>query len=345
MPEGFYNSPLLHVNFLTVIRTQLKKKIILFLLIVASLTSAFLLMKLQVDQTKTMTDLAQADSIIFATFDEFNIHEDQISIETISVDSNFSRKIYNVKVPSNFAESHWHYSIQKKLTEFGIRTPGTVNLRTPSLDIHLYTYDTIFRTIHIQQDTTRYQRYYTAHLFIEFDQIPGQKLIQEVVRLGEPVPIILPLSLILDMDTPKSHIYTSYPRIAYQLFDPFHADGTWGNVDRIAQKLDQLKSIDRTAKLFVFNEILGHLGARDAEKINRTSVQFYDVDTTIQIDADDGRAQFNRELRMAVESAKSGDIPLIIVEGTADALQWLHRYLPEYRKKGLLITNPPLTVL
>lgn len=332
---------------MTVIRTQLKKKIILFLLIVASLASALLLINHQPRQDHKLTSLAQADSIILATLNEFNVYEDQVSIQTVKADTGFYRTVYNIKVPRNFAASHWHYTIHKKLDDYQIQTPGRVNLKEKKLNIHLLLHDTIFRTLRFEKDTTRYQRYFTAHLFLKFDRIPDPALIQEVVRLGEPIPIILPVSPILDMKTPISHIYNVYPRVAYQLGKQQNStdDVNWKNVNELAQKLDQLKSIDRTAKVFIYKDQLTELGADGSHKISRTGVQIYNVDRTIKLDADDGRAQFSRQLRLAVESAREGDAPLLIVEANGVTLNWLHEFLPEYRKKGLLITNPPLLAL
>jgi len=293
-----------------------------------------------------LSDLVQADSIILATLNEFNVYEDQVSVQAIDLDSGFSRKVYNIKVPRNFAASHWHYSIHKKLYRYQIQTPGKVHLKESRLNIHLLTHNTIFRTLRFEKDTTRYQRYFTANLFLKFDLVPTRGLLQEVVRLGEPVPIILPISPILDMDSPHSHIYSSYPRVAYQLFEPqISEDKIWNNVEELAQKLKQLKSFDQTAKVFIYKDQLAELGPDASRKLNRTGVQFYDVDKTIEIDADDGRAQFSRQLGLAVESAREGDAPVIVVEANNNTLNWLHEFLPEYRKKGFLITSPPLLAL
>jgi len=320
---------------------QHKKKIILILLALSSLTSLVLLIFLEPVSRKNLENTGQIDSIIVNQFTQFNIFENQIDIHSIDIDSSFSRLLYKVDVPYKFSESLWHYQLKQKLTDFDIRTPAAVSLQKQKTTIHLLANNTVFRTIEFQEDTSAALQRLPVHMFIKFSKIPDKKIIEEIMRLGEPMPLAIPIQPILDFNNDYEYIYKMYPRIAYHWANNSQTNlNPWHDTAILMQKFKQLHNLDRNAQILAYRDVVATLSPDTRKKIAEMNIHFYDISDTILLTEQQGKYQFEQQLKLAMKRARNGDTPILLIKGGSKTVQWLHSLLPEYRQSGLFIRVP-----
>lgn len=318
-----------------------KKKIILVLLTLSCLTAAVVLYNTSPVANKPLRSLAQVDSLIIDQFRDFNIHDARINKQTVTAGENFSRIVYRVDVPRNFAESHWHYTLHKKITPLGLKDPARVNQPEQKIRIHLVKNRTIFRTIEFKADTTSYMQRHHALIFIRFSEIPSRDQINEIKRLGEPIPLILPVKYVLDLEESQRDIFNTYSRIAYSVNSPKYTQSNNGSHSNdIIQKLKRLNKIDKTANIVLYDESLTTMSSTTRSRVFSIGTGVYAVSPSVVVTDNKSEYHFETQFEQLLEVAKEGNVPTMIIEGSDRNISWLHNLLPGYRKQGLFIRAP-----
>ena len=318
-----------------------KEKIILVLLALSSLTAAVVLYNTSPTENNNLKSLAQVDSLIVDHFRSFNIQGERINKRTITAADSFSRVVYQVEVPRNFAESHWHYTLHKKILPLGLQDPARVDQSEQKTRIHLIKKRTVFRTIEFKADTTSYMQRHQALIFMRFEEIPSRNQITEIERLGEPIPIIVPSKYVLDLEESQRDLFDHHSRIVYAMSSS--QDNRWAdqpNSDAIIQKLKRLHKIDRTANIVLYDESFTSMSSGFRQRVFNTGTGIYVVNPSVVVADNKSEYHFETQLKQLLDIAKEGQIPAMVVEGSTRNIDWLHNLLPEYRKQGLFIRAP-----
>lgn len=137
-------------NFFSSVYNQ--KRWIVLLLATSCIVAFTLHLTLDPTPKQKLKSQLQIDSLISATFADFNIPLEQVRTTTFVHDSLFHRKNYRVNVYPEFSKTSFHYTLHKKLYPLQIETYGEVFFPEKDLRLHLLYNDTIQRTVIIQTD-------------------------------------------------------------------------------------------------------------------------------------------------------------------------------------------------
>lgn len=130
-----------------------KRGWIVILLLFTCIAALVLLWNYDPADVKRLTNSAQIDSLITHTFDDFGVTSAQIRVQSVEVDSLFTRKIYNVRVPSHFSKTSFHLRLHEHSYPFSVYTTATVQFPERNLRIHLLHNDTVQRSVYLNTDT------------------------------------------------------------------------------------------------------------------------------------------------------------------------------------------------
>jgi hypothetical protein len=108
-------------------------------------------------QRNLLSSASQLDSLIFLTFDEFRLPQSQIRMQSVKVDSVFSRNIYSVRVPRNFSKTSFHFSLHSELLPYQAETIGHVEFPDHNLRIHVIVNNKVHRSVIINTDPLLHQ--------------------------------------------------------------------------------------------------------------------------------------------------------------------------------------------
>ncbi|MCC5942572.1 MAG: hypothetical protein JJU37_13615 [Balneolaceae bacterium] len=133
--------------------TSGKRKWIALLLLFSCIAAIVLLWNAEPVDHKRLTDSAQIDSLITLVLQDYRIPDSQVRVQTVQIDSVFSRNVYNVRVPSQFSKTSFHLSLHEHAWPFSIQTAGTVQFPERNLRIHLLYNDKVMRSVHLSTDT------------------------------------------------------------------------------------------------------------------------------------------------------------------------------------------------
>lgn len=101
----------------------------------------------------------ELDSLLQLRFYQAGIKDEQISLYSIDVDTIFSRKVYRIEVPRGFSKTSFHFNLHKELFQYDMRVPGRIHFPERNMDLYIYGYDSILRTIRLitKQETDSLQ--------------------------------------------------------------------------------------------------------------------------------------------------------------------------------------------
>jgi hypothetical protein len=126
-----------------------KKQLIAGLLFACCAASAVLLFSIPSGATKRLENFSQADSLLHLTFDKFDLQKNQISVHSVVVDSNFTRKSYTLSVSPGFPKTEFHLDLQNRLHSYGIELPAQIIFPERRMQIQLIYHQTIMASIKI----------------------------------------------------------------------------------------------------------------------------------------------------------------------------------------------------
>jgi len=133
-------------------RQHILKRWIVVLLAVSTLAALTLNFSYSPSELKQLHRADQIDSLIQFQLEQFDITDEQVRMQTISIDSVTQRKIYTVEVPPGFSKTRWHYELDREMRPYRLATPAKVIFPERNLRIHLYNGLNVVRTIHLREN-------------------------------------------------------------------------------------------------------------------------------------------------------------------------------------------------
>jgi hypothetical protein len=129
------------------------KKIITALLAASCIVSGIILASSNPKTVSRLQDIEQIDSLITIQFANHQVLPDQVNNSVIRVDTLLKRRTYWVNVPSRFSKTMFHIDLNNELSRYEIDSPAKVNFPSRDMNIYIYKYNTVLRTIRITTDT------------------------------------------------------------------------------------------------------------------------------------------------------------------------------------------------
>ncbi|PAU93617.1 hypothetical protein CK503_10705 [Aliifodinibius salipaludis] len=313
-------------------KEQKKKKLIAILLLVSCFISGFILFSTSDKNTKRLSTLSQADSLIQQQFSSFNIPEDQISVGTTRVDSNFYRKTYFVGLPYRFSKTQFHAELNDALSPFGIRTPARVTFPQKNVNIQLSYRETVIRTISLQTDPELSLQQNDISLLLAFGDIPESQLISQLNALAEPIPLVLKIEQPMQVQTLKKELNGQYASVIFWFQNKNGDDLIKTNPEAARARLDRLQDISPNTKVLVTQN--------DAAQLidNFNKLTFVDASNAQLLHEQLGKKSFLEELTLLQSNTQTF---LALITGTETTVEWLIQKLPDLKKAGARIIPPP----
>ncbi len=313
-------------------KEQKKKQLIAILLLVSCFISGFILFSTSDKNTKRLSSLTEADSLIQQQFSSFNISEDQISVSTTRVDSNFSRKTYFVGLPYRFSKTQFHAEINDALYPFGMQTPAQVTFPQKNVDIQLLYRETVIRTISLQTDPELSLQQNDISLLLSFDEIPKSQLISQLNALAEPIPLVLKIEQPMQVQALKKELNGQYPSLIFWFQNKNGNDLIKTNPKAARARLDRLQDISPNSKVLITQNKASPL----IEKFNRLT--FVDASNAQILHEQLGKKVFLEDLTLLQSNTRTF---LALITGTETTVEWLIEKLPDLKKAGARIIPPP----
>jgi len=127
----------------------MRKKIVAILLGVSCLLCGFILAFSSPPEHKRLNSYEQLDALIR---EHIQLPSAQVSTSTVRVDSNFTRRIYRLRVAPTFSKTTFHYTLHRLLYEYNIKSAAKIYLPEEDMTIHLIYNDTVTGTIKLITD-------------------------------------------------------------------------------------------------------------------------------------------------------------------------------------------------
>jgi hypothetical protein len=325
----------------SVLTEQKKKKIIAWLLGISCLVTAWILISYESQDRPDLQQLRQLDSLITDEFNQYNILPYQVETSRVMVDSLFERVQYDVNVPIDFSKTQLHASLNRVVHPYEIVTPARVKLPEENMNIYLMKQGTIVRSLYLRNDTSLTLQRIPASIMVYFDEAPSENAISEIIRLGEPVPMVLQTATPLETDAIQRRIRKRYNRLAYWLTDQ-NGETLQRNEDHrlFMDRVEQLHKIDPSAPILLFNGSRGDIPSSFKNRSRKLDIRYIDVSSAQMIDEEVRRFTFQQSIQRFMMQARKGDHPILMIAGSTTNIQWLHEDLSQLKKNGLYLTAP-----
>jgi len=130
-----------------------RKRQWILVMVIASL-AATITLHFVIDPTpkKKLSSQSQLDSLILQAAYDFSLGPN-VRIQTIEVDSVFTRKNYRISVPPGFSKTSFHMHLHRKLYPFQAKIHGNVHFPERNLDLHILYNNTVHRSIFVRTDS------------------------------------------------------------------------------------------------------------------------------------------------------------------------------------------------
>ena len=313
-------------------KEQKKKKLIAILLLASCFISGFILFSTSDTSTKRLTSLSEADSLIQQQFSSFNISEEQISVSTTQVDSNFTRKTYFVGLPYRFSKTQFHAEINDALYPYKIQTPAQVTFPQKNINIQLSYRETVIRTISLQTDPELSLQQNDISLLLSFEEIPQSQLIYQLNTLAEPIPLVLKIEQPMEVQVLKKELNGRYPSVIFWFQNKNGNDLIKTNPKAARARLDRLQDISPNSRVLIIQNDASPF----IENFNR--ITFVDASNAQLLHEQLGEKVFLEELTSLQSNTKSF---LALISGSETTVKWLIEKLPDLKKAGARIIPPP----
>lgn len=323
-------------------KEQKKKRIISLLLLVACMVSGYMLFIHSGGVDQQLKSPARVDSLIQTELGNFNIGDKQIRISSTQVDSTFSRKIYHLAVPYQFSKTQFHAELNRRFHPYSVKTPATVTFPQEDMDIHLLYHNTVIRTVSIQTDPDLIFNQNRISLLILFENMPGEKIISQIQRLGEPIPIVLKIKNPMQANAYRKKLGNKYSRVIFWLQNENGIDHIKADRSNAITKLKQLQEILPEATMLYRNESDQAFMKDKKQLITRTKMTFVDAVNALMLREEMGKSSFLQNLDKLQSSQLHS---MAVINGNDITLSWLNEKLPELKKGGANIIAPPKTNL
>ncbi|MDX1617627.1 MAG: hypothetical protein R3224_02495 [Balneolaceae bacterium] len=321
-----------------------KKLLIALLLFVSCAVSAVMLSIAPEHPNQPLESFSQADSLILKSFRKFNISPDQVRVAVIRVDSHLVRKRYRVHLPPGFEKTVLHADLNRTFSRLSVKTPATVELPEYNMLIQLLYTGTVFRTIDLRTDPALELERNYASVMVAFDSAPSRSLLNEVVRLGESIPVVLRVADAGQADEMRSDLQVLNSRIYYWLTRDAEPAGDESASGDPLPPLLTLREFQPRVHILSFTDLSTRELAPSREAVKLASdkqITFVDASNAMILDSNLGEQLFKQELEKFAQQAVNGTHPVAIVLGDERALEWLHEKLNDLKLRGLYLTKPP----
>jgi hypothetical protein len=319
---------------------MLRKRIILILLLVCIGISGYLVSDPSFFNRPELQSLDEIDQIIEAELIEFNIKQAQIRHRQAGVEKGFDRQIVQVNVPTNFSKTFFHSELAYKLGPYGIRTPSIVELPSGNMNIHIYWMDTVVRTIELRHngEFVRYRE--PGVILLESTTEPSSELLEKLALMGEPIRLVLRSDnadvLLSWMDLiPRS----SKPPIIHLDYGVGVGDLKDDRFDRFVGEISRInKQWSNTAVLLSLEDT--PVSDARIKRLQRTGAHVVQVKKSLPVAERITRDEFRELLAEFVSQSRAGQLPVLVIPGKINVLDWLQQDLVNYKKGGLNLAEP-----
>ena len=317
-----------------------KKRIIAALLLTSCIVSAFLLAYTSAPVSRPLTSFSQSDSLIYNDLYKFNISDDQIRVQNVSVDSNLTRKKYTVNLAPEFSKTQLHNELHQTFYNYGVRTPADIIFPYQDFRIHLMYNGTVFRSITLATDPELTLNRNFGSILIAFNQVPSEDLLEKVISFGEPISIALVVKNPMEANELKTELIDQYPYVLFWLKDDSGNNIPGSSSSRMLPKLQHLQDAVPNAGVLSFKSLQNNLMDEYEQVFSKTNLQYIDASNAVLLNSELGRPTFMQELNKFAQQANNFEQPLAIVMGNDESLEWLKNGLNNLKKSGLEIVPP-----
>ena len=317
-----------------------KKRIIAVLLLISCIASGILLAYTSMPASQVLTSFAKADSLIYNDLHKFNIQDEQIRVQTVTVDSNLIRKRYKINVAPGFSKTQLHNELNQTFYNYRVKTPADIIFPHKDFRIHLMYEQTVFRSITLTTDPELTLNRNFGSILIAFEEVPSGEALNQVISFGEPISIALIVKNPMEANELKSQLDERYPYVLFWLQDDSGNNIPGSASSRMLPKLQHLQDAVPSASVLSFKSLQNDVAKEYRQIFSKTNLQYIDASNAILLDSNLGRPAFMQELNKFAQQAGNFEQPVAIVMGNNESLQWLKNKLNDLKKSGLEIVPP-----
>jgi len=321
-----------------------KKLLIALLLFISCIVSALMLAYSPERPYRDLQSFAEADSLIRRDLGKFNISPGQVRVTVIRVDSSLVRKIFRVNLPPGFHKTRLHAELNRTFNPLSVGTPASVTLPERDMLLQLIYRGTVIRSLDLRTDPDLVMQRNYASLMVAFESAPTRAMLNEVVKLGETVPVVLQVSDAGEARQLEEELRPHPSRIYYWLTGEAELDGEEAQPDYRFPPLLHLREFEPRVHILSFTD-LSTADNRDSQSAIRIAAEkditFIDASNALILDSDLGELLFRQELEKFEQQAIDGSHPVAIVLADDRALDWLGETLNDLKRRGLYLTRPP----
>lgn len=318
-----------------------KKIIIIALLALSCLLSAYLLVNIPENKVEYLSSLGQADTLIMRELHDFNIKKSQIHTWSIKVNKKFSRKIYDISLPPGFSKTYLHAEINRRLEPYGIICPAKVYFPEKNMDIEVYYKGTVIRTLRLKTDTTFKMQQSPGTILAYFNQQPSSTLLQKYKSIDQTLPVVFHISKATEGRDWMDALKLKNQPVIFWIQKNFEYHNTSNRSDWVLNR--QLK---------ILNQIVHDPTILIAPSLNKHAKNIIEKDGEILgisvvrpghiiLDQEaDSPSYFDQEIKKFQQKAKKGKRPVLLIKGSLNNYKLLYNKLPVLKKGGLVLVPP-----
>lgn len=282
---------------------------------------------------KNIESLAQADSLIQNHLADFNVGNDQVSVSSTPVDSNFIRKTYHVGVPYGFSKTQFHAELNQLLHSYNINTPARVTFPEQDVNIQLSYRDAVIRTISLQTDPELTLQKSNISILMAFEEVPSDQTLSDLASLGEPIPLVIKIDQPMEIQDVKEELNGRYTPVLFWMQNKNGKDLIKTNPDAATERLNRLQDLSPNTALLALQtkEEISSLGSF-------SDITFITANNALLLHEEIGKKSFFDELKIL---QKNNNSHTALITGNANTVQWLKEKLPDLKKAGINIVSPP----
>lgn len=313
-------------------KEQKKKRIIAVLLFISCIISGTILFSTSNQPVKTLQYHAQVDSLINDQFDRFNISEQQVSVATTRVDSNFYRKTYYVGLPYQFSKTQFHAELNNQFHRYSVEAPARVTFPQQNVNIQVAHRGTVIRTISLQTDPDLAMETNNMRLLMVFEEVPDADILNNLRSLTEPIPLVIKVEQPLQVQDMKEELNGRYAPTIFWFHNQEGQHLMEQNIEAAITRLKRLERISPNTNVLITTEAEQNIpNLRTFTNLTFIKSSNYQL-LTKQI----GKKAFISELRQLTSNTTSA----ALVTGSASTVNWLKEELPDLKKSGINIIAP-----
>ncbi|MEL7833918.1 hypothetical protein [Fodinibius sp. Rm-B-1B1-1] len=314
-------------------KEQKKKRIIAALLFISCIISGTILFSTANQPIDALESFAQADSLIENQFERFNISEQQVTVATTRVDSNFYRKTYYVALPYQFSKTQFHAALNNRFHRYSVETPARVTFPQQDVNIQLAYRGTVIRTISLQTDPELAMETDNISILMVFDELPDGDILSNLRSLAEPIPLVIKVEKPLQVQDIKEELNGRYTPVIFWLHNQNGDNVMEQNSETAITQLKRLERISPNSNVLVTGDAENNM----PNLRTFTKLSFVKVTESHMLTEQMGKDSFISELRRLTSNAT---FATTLITGSSSTVNWLKEELPDLKTSGINIIAP-----